>query len=59
VVNLLPFLVPVDGWVVHFVDEDDHVFDTGSLDQHGVLTGLTSSFKAGFELAFSGRNDLE
>ena len=54
-----PFFVPIDGGIIHFVDEDDHIFDTGSLNQHGVFASLTSAFKAGFEFAFSGRNDLE
>jgi hypothetical protein len=54
-----PFLIPVDGGVVHLVDEDDHVLHSGSLDQHGVFAGLTSAFEAGLEFAFSGRNHLK
>jgi|FrelakmetLWP11LW_1041352.scaffolds.fasta_scaffold429392_1 hypothetical protein len=55
---MLPLLVPVDSRIVHFVDEDDHVLDSGGLNQHGVLAGLASALEASLKFSFSGRNYL-
>jgi hypothetical protein len=56
---MLPLLVPVDSRIVHFVDEDDHVLDSGGLNQHGVLAGLASALEASLKFSFSGRNYLK
>lgn len=53
-----PFQAPVDGGVVHLVDEDDEVFDSSRLGQHGVLPRLASLLKACLKLSFSGRDHL-
>jgi hypothetical protein len=34
-------LAVVDGFVVHLVDADNHLFDTKGDGKDGVLTGLT------------------
>jgi len=58
---LLDFFVtglsPVDGLVVHLVDNDDHLLDTKSVSEESVLTGLSVLGDTSFELSLSGGND--
>lgn len=49
-----PFQAPVHGGVVHLVDEDDEMFDSGRLRQHGVLPRLAALLKARLELPLPG-----
>lgn len=53
-----PLFVPVDGRIVHLVDEDDEVFDAGRFGQHGVLSRLPAFLEARLKLAFPSRDDL-
>ena len=48
--------IPVDSRVVHLVYEHDQKLHAGCLDQHGMLPRLTTSLKAGLELALARRN---
>jgi sulfate adenylyltransferase subunit 1 (EFTu-like GTPase family) len=45
--------VPVDGRVVHLVDDENELVDSVVLDQHGVLTGLTLSLETSLEFTLS------
>lgn len=45
-----PIEAPVDGGVVHLVDEHNEMLDSGSLGQHGVLPCLAALFKARLKL---------
>lgn len=56
--GVISLLVPVDGRVVHLVDDDDKLGDTSRLDKLSVLSSLTSLLESGLELSLSGRNDL-
>jgi hypothetical protein len=47
---IVTLLVEVDGFVVHLVDAADHLLDTKSEGQKGVLAGLTSLGETSFEL---------
>jgi len=49
--------VPFDGFGIHFVDEDNHLFDAQSKGQQGVFTGLAIFGEGGFETTFVGRDD--
>jgi hypothetical protein len=51
------WLSPVDGFVVHLVDNDDHLLDTKGEGEESVLTGLSVLGDTGFELSLSGGND--
>ena len=55
----LPLLVPVDGRVVHFVDQDDEIFYSGGFDEHGVFAGLAAAFESRLEFALASRNHLK
>ena len=44
---------------VHLVDTDDELFDTQSVSQEGVFTGLTILGNTGFELTSTGSNDQD
>jgi len=58
---LLDFLItglsPVDGLVVHLVDNDDHLLDTKSVSEESVLTGLSVLGDTSFEFSLSGGDD--
>lgn len=49
-----PLQAPVDGGVVHLVDQDDEMFDPSRLGQHGVLPRLAALFKARLKLPLPG-----
>lgn len=53
-----PFQAPVDGGVVHLVDENDEVFDSSRFGQHGVLSRLAALLKARLKLPLPGGNNL-
>lgn len=53
-----PLQAPVHSGVVHFVHEDDQVFDSCRFGQHGVLSRLASFLEPRLELAFTRRNHL-
>ena len=55
----MPLLIPVDGGVVHLVDEDDHVLDSGGLHEHRVFPGLAAAFESRLEFALASRNHLK
>lgn len=52
-----PRLVPVDGGVIHLVDDDDQFVDTGRLDEHGVLAGLSTLLESSLEFSLSRGDD--
>jgi hypothetical protein len=58
---LLDFFVtglsPVDGLIVHLVDDDDHLLDTKSVSEESVLTGLTVLGDTSFEFSLTGGDD--
>jgi len=58
---LLDFFVtglsPVDGFVVHLVDHDDHLLDTEGVGEESVFTGLSVLGDTGFEFSLSGGDD--
>lgn len=54
---LIALLGPVDGRVVHLVDDNDELVDTLGLGQHGVLTGLTALLETGLVLTLTGGDD--
>lgn len=49
-----PLETPVDGGVVHLVDQDDEMLDSCRLGQHGVLPRLAALFKARLKLPLPG-----
>lgn len=53
-----PLQAPAHSGVVHFVHEDDQVFDSRRFGQHGVLSRLASFFKPRLKLAFTCWNHL-
>lgn len=53
-----PFHAPVDSGVVHLVDENDQMFDSGCFCQHGVLPRLAALLKARLKLPLPGWNNL-
>lgn len=54
-----PLLFPVDGGVVHLVDNDDQSTDTSGLDELSMLSGLTSFIETSLELSLSSGDDLK
>lgn len=54
----VPLLRPFNSRVIHLVDNDNQTLHTGSTDQHGVLSSLTTFFEPSLEFTFSRRNDL-
>lgn len=53
-----PLQAPIDGGVVHLVDQDDEMLDSSRLSQHGVLPRLAALLKAGLKLTLPRRNHL-
>jgi len=53
-----PLLRPLDGRIVHLVDDDDQLGDTSSLDESRMLSSLTSLVETSLELSLSSRDDL-
>ena len=55
----LPFLVPVDSSVIHFINKHNQMLNTGSFGQQGMLLCLTTLFvESGLKFAFTGGYDL-
>ena len=54
---VVALLAPVDGGIVHLVDDDDELVDALGFGQHGVLSRLAASLEPGFVLALPGRDD--
>lgn len=54
----LPLLRPCDCGVVHLIDDNDELGDSGRLDELSVLSGLTPLVESGLELSLSSRDDL-
>ena len=53
-----PIKAPIDGGVVHLVDEDDQVFDTRRLGQHGVFPCLAALLETRLKLSLPGWDHL-
>merc|ERR1719278_734977 len=60
-INLTSFVgstfIPFDSRVIHFIDEDNHMFDTSRFYQHCVFTSLTAPLEARFKFTFASRYD--
>ena len=54
----LPLLGPLDSMVIHFVDKNDQMLDSGRLGQHGMLSRLTPPLKARLKFTLPRRDDL-
>jgi len=50
-------LGPVDGFVVHLVDQDDHLLDTQGESEETMFTGLTVLRDTSFEFTLTGSDD--
>jgi len=50
---------PVDGFIVHLVDNDDELLHSQSVSQKGVLSGLTVLVNTSLELSLSRGNDQD
>lgn len=56
--KVIPFLIPVDSGVIHFVHKGNQMFNSRSLRQHGMFSGLSTSVESRFEFTFTCGYDL-